>query len=267
MSSLAIIRWELWQRRGSIMWWSIGTAAFITVNLAFYPSFKDQSEQLAEAMSQIPDSAVSLFSDTGEFFSPVGYLSSQVFYLMLPMLLGILSISLGSSLIGREEKENTIELLLSRPVSRGNLLLSKATTGLIIVMGVGLVATIVTVGLAKIVKLEVPSSGVFMASLACIVLALSFGAVAFLISSFGRARIASVGIATLYALGGYIIASLIDAAQWLKWPAKLFPFDYYQPAAIMNSTYNWWNLAAIAAVSIVAITVSWFVFSKRDITN
>lgn len=267
MSSLALIRWELWQRRWSIIWWSIGITAFIAVNLAFYPSFKDQSEQLAEAMSQIPESAVSLFSDTGEFFSPVGYLSSQVFYLMLPMLLGILAISLGSSLIGREEKENTIELLLSRPISRTKLLLSKAAAGLIIITGVGLIATIVTVGLAKVVKLEVASSAVFLASLACIVLALSFGAVAFLVSSFGRARIASVGIATLYALGGYIIASLIGAAEWLKWPAKLFPFDYYQPAAIMNNTYNWWNLVIIAGVSIIAIVLSWIVFNKRDITN
>lgn len=266
-SSLAILRWELWQRRWSIMWWSLGVTAFIAVNLAFYPSFKDQSEQLAEAMSQIPESAVSLFSDTGEFFSPVGYLSSQVFYIMLPLLLGILAISLGSSLIGKEEKEGTIELLLSRSISRKNLIVSKAGAGLVITLAIGLVATIVTVGLARIVELDVASMRIVAASLVCILLAISFGSIAFLISSFGRARIASVGIATLYALGGYIIASLIDVASWLKWPAKLFPFDYYQPAAIMNGTYNWLNLLFFVALIGISLTVSWIVFRKRDITN
>lgn len=263
----AIIKWELWQRRWSIMWWTIGIAIFIIVNLAFYPAFKDQSQELSQALNGLPESAVSLFSDTGEFFSPVGYLSSQIYYLLLPLLLGILSISLGASLIGRDEKEGTIELLLSRPISRTKLLASKALAGVIISFIVGLVATLVIVITSKIVDLEVPLVDIALTAIVCWILSLSFGAVAFMISSFGRARIASIGIATIYALAGYIIASLISLASWLKWPAKGFPFDYYQPANILEANYNWLNMIFFIKLIILCAIISWLAFRKRDITS
>lgn len=262
---ISIIKWELWQRRWSIMWWSFAITAFISLNLAFYPSFRDQSEQLEQAFSQIPDSAMALFSDTNEFLSPVGYLSSQVYYLMLPMLLGILAISLGSSLLAREEKEQTIELLLSRPVSRSALLSAKLLSGLLIILIASTVSGIVTLILAKLVKLDVDLINIALATLASMLLAVSFGSVAFLITSFGKARIASIGLATVYGLGGYIIASLVDIASWLKWPAKIFPFNYYMPAEILQGKYNWMNIIFMVSLIIVCVTLSYISFNRRDL--
>lgn len=264
---ISVIKWELWQRRWSIMWWTVGIAFFIALNLAFYPSFRDQSQELSKAFNDLPESAVALFSDTGEFFSPVGYLSSQIFYFMLPLLLGILSISLGSSLIAKEEKEGTVELLLSRPLSRSKLLAGKAIAGGIITALAATVAMITTVILAKAVDLKVGSKEIVLASAAAFVLAVAFGSVAFLLSATGRARAASLGLATLFALGGYIIASLQSAADWLKWPAKVFPFDYYRPAEILSGNYSWSRLLYIIGVIIVCGVLSYLVFRRRDITS
>ncbi len=259
-----LIKWGLWQRRWFIMWWCIAVLAFIFINLIFYPSFKDQAAELEKSFSQIPDSAMALFSDTGDFFSPTGYLSSQVFYLMLPMLLGILSISLGSSLLAREEKEGTLELLLSRPISRSKLLASKAAVGTIIVGAVSLVALLTVVGMSKMVELPVDSGNIALATLASTALALSFGSIAFLLSATGKARGASIGIATLFALGGYIISSLVSAASWLKWPSKAFPFYYYHSAEILEGRYNWLNMLFIGGVVAVCGVLSWVAFRRRD---
>ncbi len=262
-----VIKWELWQRRWSIMWWVLGISFFIAINLAFYPSFRDQSQELSKAFQDLPDSAIALFSDTGEFFSPVGYLSSQIFYFMLPLLLGILSISLGSSLIAKEEKEGTVELLLSRPLSRSSLLAGKAIAGSIITLIAASTAMITTVLLAKAVSLQVGSKQIILATTAAFVLALALGSVAFLLSATGRARAASLGIATLFALGGYIIASLQSAAEWLKWPAKFFPFDYYRPAEILSGTYHWSRILFIIGVIGLCGFLSNLVFRRRDITS
>lgn len=264
---ISVIRWGIWQRRWSIFWWCIGVTFFIAINLLFYPSFKDQSAQLEQSFSQLPESARALFSDTGDFLSPTGFLSSQIYYLMLPLLLGILSISLGGSLIAREEQDRTIELLLSRPLSRTMLLAGKAIVGFIVTGIVGLTALITTVVLAKIVELDVASSRIALATIASWLIAVSFGIVAFVLTIFGRARVASIAVATLFALGGYIIASLQSAADWLRFPAKIFPFDYYQPGAILEGTYNWWNITFIIGIIIVGSIVSWWVFRKRDISG
>lgn len=262
-----IILWELKQRKWSIMWWALGIVFFIAINLAFYPSFRDQSKELANAFNNIPESAMSLISDTGDFFSPVGYLSSQIYYLMLPMLLGILSISLGSSLLAKEERDGTIELLLSRPISRSTLLAGKAIAGTIIVTALSVLALVTTLILVRLVQLPIGAWQIIQASFATFVLSLSFGAVAFLLTATGRARAGSIGIATLFALGGYIIASLQSAADWLRWPARFFPFDYYRPADILQGTYNWWRIVYILAIIIVCSVVSTIAFRKRDITT
>ncbi|MCA9337825.1 ABC transporter permease subunit [Candidatus Saccharibacteria bacterium] len=261
----ALIKWGLWQKRWFIMWWCIALVGFIFLNLIFYPSFKDQAAQLEQSFSQIPESTRALFSDTSDFFSPTGYLSSQVFYLMMPMLLGILAITLGSSLIAREEKDGTIELLMSRPVSRRALLAGKALVGVVILFAVGMVGMLTTVIMSKLVDLAVPSKDIALATLASTLLALSFGTVAYMITSFGKARVASVGLATLFALGGYIIVSLSGAASWLKWPSRAFPFHYYHASEILEGTYQWRNMLFIVAVVLASSIIAWVAFRRRDI--
>jgi len=264
---LALIKWGLWQKRWFIFWWCIAIFALIFINLIFYPSFKDQAAEIEKTFAQLPESATAFISDTGEFFSPEGYLSSQVFYLMLPMLLIILSISLGSSLIGREEREGTIELLLSRPVSRTKLLASKAFTGLIILTIASLVGILTSTIMSRLVELEVPTKHIFVAGLASFTIALGIGAIAFMFASFGKARSASIGIATIFALGGYILASLVDIASWLRFPSYLMPFYYYRPGAILQGNYELINFLIIGSVAVVAGTISWISFRKRDIVG
>lgn len=265
--TINIIKWGLWQRRWFLLWWCVGIAALIALNLAFYPSFRDQAAELEKSLQEIPDSAKALTTDTGEFASPVGFLSSQVYYLMLPMLLGIMSIALGSSLLAREEKDGTIELLLSRGISRSKLILAKASVGLLLT-GVGaLVAMLVTFGMATLVDLPVPKENIAVATLACYLLALTFGAVAYLITMLGKARIASIGVATLVALGGYIIASLAGLASWLDKVSKIFPFNYYKPGEILYGNPHWRDMALLLAGIAVCGVFSWYFFKRRDLSN
>jgi ABC-2 type transport system permease protein len=261
----AISKWTIWQRRVSTVWWSIGVCGFLLVNMVFYPSFKDQAEQLQKSFENIPEAALQLFGGSSDFFSPVGFLNSQIFFLMLPLLLGILAISLGSSLLAREEQDRTIESLLARPVSRSGLLLGKSGAGTIILTIVTLVGLLTTLITAKIVDIAVPTMNIALATFACFVLALSFGAIAFMLTTIGKARGASIGIATLIALGGYLINSLSGTVSWLKIPSKLFPFHYYDPESILRGSFAWGNILFLLFVIVVCGAVSWFSFKRRDL--
>ncbi len=263
-----IIRWTLRQRRWSILWWCVGILAFIFVNLVFYPTFKDQASQFNETFEQLPQAARQLFTDTGDFFSPIGYLSSQIYYLMLPLLLGVLAIGLGSSLVGKEEREGTLEMLLARPISRAKLIFSKSLVGILILTTVGLLSTLFIVLMCKVVGIDVSLTNTFLAGLVVILLAVSFGAVAFTITMLGRgAKGASVGLASLIALGGYILVSLSGTVSWLHWPAKVLPFNYYHSSQLLQGTYNWANLLYFAALIVGCGVISWIAFRRRDING
>jgi len=259
-----VIRWTLWQRRWSIFWWCLGLLGFIFLTLIFYPSIKTQADQLQKTLGNLPSTAIQLFGGT-DFFSPIGYLNSQIVYLMLPLLLSVLSIGLGNSLIGREEHEQTIEVLLARPLSRGRLLLAKGLAGIINVLAVTTVGTLATVLLAKAVGLAVPSGNIVAACFACFMLVLTFGGVAFLLSATGRGRAAGLGVAAIFGIGGYIIGSLSGTVHWLKTPGLIFPYHYYRSADILRGQFDWSSILFFAIFVAICGLLSWIAFRARDL--
>jgi ABC-2 type transport system permease protein len=260
----SIIKWTLWQRRWSIMWWSLGISSYVLLNLVFYPTLRDQAGELQKTFENLPSAATQLFGGN-DFFSPIGYLTSKVFFLMLPLLLGMLAISLGSTLLAREEQDHTIDSLLARPVPRSSLLLAKSFAGVIIVCIVALIVLITTLIEAQLIHLGISILAITEAMFACLLMVISFGAIALLFTALGRARTASLGLASAIAFGGYLISSFSASITWLDTPSKLFPFHYYQPEAILRGTFDWSNLGFFAGVIIVCGIVSWFAFRKRDI--
>jgi len=263
-----ILRWTLWQRRWPTLWWCLGVAAFIFLSLSFYASFRGQAAQLNQILDHLPATARSLFAGNSDILSPQGFLSARVYYLMLPLLLSVLAIGLGSSLISREEDSGTLELLLARPVSRAKVLAGKALAGLFITLIVGAVALVSTFIICKLVKLEVGLGRLVVTTLACIVLALVFGALALAMSALGRsARLASVGLSVIIALGGYIISSLAATVKWLGWPAKFFPYHYYRPTEALAGLYVWRNVVLLLVVIIFLVILAWQGFRKRDLNG
>lgn len=263
---IAIIRWTLWQRRWSIFWWAIAAFGLIFINMIFYPSFKDQAEELTKSFENIPDATLQFIGGSADFFSPVGFLNSQIFFLMLPMILGILAIGLGSSLLAREEQDKTIETLLARPLSRSGLLFAKAFCGIIILAIATAVALATTYFSSLAVDLEVAPGRLLLVTLACFLLALSWGAISFLLTAIGKARGASIAIGTFVALGGYIISSLSGTVEWLKVPGKLFPFHYYQSEEILNGHMVWGNLVFFVCIIIACGGIAWWAFRQRDLS-
>ncbi|HET9721820.1 MAG TPA: ABC transporter permease subunit [Candidatus Saccharimonadales bacterium] len=261
-------RWTIWQRRWTIFWWCLGILLLIFITLVFYPTIHRQSAQLDKSLSQIPQTAKQLFTDTNQIFSPLGYLSSQLFYLMLPLLLGILAIGQGVSLVGKEEHDNTIEMLLARPVSRSRLLLGKALAGLVIVVVVTLVSAVFTAVMCKFVNLSVPAGDILAAGGTVGLMSLTFGAFAFMLTALGRAgRTAAIGLSALVALGGYILVSLAPTVSWLRWPAKIFPFNYYHSAQLLSGDYRWSNLIYYLVVIAACLVVAVITFRRRDLAG
>lgn len=260
-----VISWTMRMRRASTMWWIIGVIAFIMINMVFYPTFKNDAAELEKSFANIPDTALQLFGGSADFFSPIGFLNSQIFFLMLPLLLSVLTIGLGSSLLAREEQDKTIEVLLAHPISRGRLLTAKALAGLGITTIVSACATLSVAISAKLFDVTVPVPNILLAGFDCWLLVLSTGAIAFLLTCTGRARGAAVGLSALVGFGGYIIGSLSGTVEWLQAPAKALPFTYYQPEAALRGHYDWSKVFFPLVVIAVSAVLAWAAFRRRDL--
>ena len=73
------------ERRRSLLWWTLGLVALVVLNVAFYPSVRDDPA-LSDYAKDLPESVRALFAG-GELdiASPAGYLNSQIFALMAPL--------------------------------------------------------------------------------------------------------------------------------------------------------------------------------------
>jgi len=262
-----LIRWGLRQRKWYIFWWTFGIVAFIALELAFYPSFKDQAAQLDQTFKNMPDSVKALIGDvSGNYFSAQNYLNSRVFYLVIPMLFAVLMISLGSSLLAREEQDGTLELLLARPISRGKIILGKALSGIYITGIVAVAGLVVCILLSKAVGLPNSVAEVTMAMLLSYLMCMVFGAFAFMLTSLGHAvRGLAIGLTTFFFVSSYVLTGLVATIDWLKWPARLLPYYYFEPQKMLNGNYTWSTLLGYTVAIVVFGIIAFVGFRRRDI--
>lgn len=263
---IPILLATLKQRRNFALWWTVGIVSMTAMIMLVYPSIRDQADELAKTLDQLPEAIRGLkSSNTEDLLSPVGFLNSQLFYATLPLFYGIMSIMLGSSLLSRDEQNHTLELLLARPVSRGRILLAKALAGTIIITLSSLATFVTVLALGLAVDISVAATDLAITMAYMLALCISFGAIAFTCSALSFARKASLGLAILFSLGGYLLASLAGLADSIQAISKLLPFHYYNPYDILNGTYSVTLSVYIATIFTVSVLVSWLGFRRRDI--
>ena len=263
-----LIVWELKQHKTSLFWWTLTTVGIIAMLLLIYPSIHSQADQLNKVLNQLPESLRELKTGGSQvdITSPVGYLHSQLYYITLPLLLIIMSVGLGSSLLARDEQNHTLELLLARPISRGKILLAKAISGTSLVLFVGVVSTIATIILAKLVELDISTKYLVLTSAYTTLFSLSFGAIAFMLTAFSNiTRRTSTAIAIAISFGGYLLASLSEISTYIETPSKLLPYHYYTPTQILQGHVSAGLNIYLISLAIIVTLVSWLGFSRRDV--
>ncbi len=262
---MTIIGWELLQRKTSLFWWVFGVVVLVALTVLSYAAVKDQAAQLEDAFGSL-SSGASSFVGTADLFSPEGYLNSNLFYITLPILYIILVLNLASSLLGKEENDTTLELLLSRPVSRTKVLAAKATAGMIALFIVGLAATLATIICAKIINMDIGMGGLWLASVVTMLFAGSFGAISYamLAASQLTRRFATL-TAIIISFGGYIVTSLSGMVSWLEWPSKFLPYHYFDTEKLIAGTLPLGLAIYIIGVFALAKVVGWLGFRRRDI--
>jgi ABC-2 type transport system permease protein len=260
-----IINWELHRRRTLIIGWTLGIVAMIALTVLSYGSVRDQADELNKAFGDY-SSSIGSFVGTSDMFSPVGYMNSQLYFITLPILFIILCITLVNGLIGKEESHGTIELLLSRPISRTRLLGAKALSALTVLSIIGGITALVTILSAQAADMGLGAGNLLLATAGCIAFAGAFAAITFMLlaASVTTRRMAFV-VSIALSLGSYLLTSLAGLVDWLEWPAKLLPYHYYDTNALINGHVPLGFVLYIGSIYLIAIVVSVIGFRRRDI--
>jgi len=251
-------------RKSTIIWTASLIGILITV-LAMFPSFAQEAEEFKKLLEGFPEvvrNAIGLQVDT--IGSILGYYSYIFTYVLLCG--AIQAMNLGTSLLSREVREKTADFLLTKPVTRVEIITSKilaALTSLLITNIVYLASAYI---MASIVKTEDFSIKVFlMISITLFFIQLIFLALGLILSVVLK-KIKSVLPLSLGTVLGFFIAGMLASTTGDDKMRYLTPFKYFDTNYIMqNSAYEGSYIIIGLIFVLGAISATYYIYSKKDI--
>lgn len=242
-------------RRRSTLWWSVGVALLVVLVVGAYPSVRDSSQGFDDYLDSLPEGVVDLLGAQTGLASPAGYLNSQMYANIFPLLLVVLGIGAASWSVAGSEGEGTLEMLLANPVSRVRVALERLAGVLVLTGVVALVGTVVTAALLPLVDLTgLPAGAVWAAGLGAWTLALSFAAVSFAVGAATGSKSLALGSGSAAAAGTYVLFGLtafVSAVEPLRWVCPWFWFLDADPLGGVDGRF--WLQAVLLPLAVAAV--------------
>lgn len=260
-----IFRQEFKMLLKSVIIWSAAQMALIFVYISLFPSFADQAALMNEMMANFPEALLTAFGLTGvDLASVMGYYGFV--FLFVQICLAIQAAHYGFALVSVEEREWTADFLLTKPVSRTQILTSKllaALSGLTITNAVVWISSIACIALFKGDRTYDARRLLLLLS-SIVVFQLFFLTVGLVVSLLMK-RVRSVTpYAMALGMGMYALSAFSDLLGESALEA-ITPFKHFNPHYIIrNGAYPLLALVSIAAI-VISLVSSYILYSRKNI--
>jgi ABC-2 type transport system permease protein len=253
-------------RKKSLIAWTISLVALMAMMVFAYPAVADQ-DVFAEMMEDYPEFVEQIMGlGSGlSITSPAGYLNSQVFANMLPLLLIIFGIGLATKETAGEERDRTLDLLLAHPITRSRVVLEKAGALLATGLWLGVVSAITLIALGPIVDLDIGLSAYVGATLSSVVAAWVFGALALALGAATGSRAVAIGGASGAAVVFYVLWGLAPLIGALEFTNSFNPWYWVMAGDPIIHGIQGGNLLLLAGVTGTLVAAAVWGMRRRDL--
>lgn len=253
-------------QRRSVIAWGIGVGAVVAMYTAFYPSIKASAADLQAYMDKLPDAIRNIVA-AEDYTSPVGYLESEFFNTMGPLVVLIFAIGAGARAIAGEEEAGTLDLLLSAPVRRRHVLATKAAAIVASTLVLAAVAAVAIAVLGPPFDLSVPLGDLLAGCVMLALLGLAFGGVALAIGTATGRRTLANAVAGGLAVLGFIVSAVGPTVDWLRPLRPLSPFRWYQDPGVLSGGLHSVNVLVLSGIALVTYAIAHLAFERRDLSS
>lgn len=262
---------ELKRYRGSFIAWSVSIAVLILMGMAFYPVLMegDMLKQLT-AFFENPfmRNMMNAFGASMDVLTNVlgFYTTRNAIFIML--LGSFFTILLAGKILAQEEREKTAEFLLTRPVTRPEVVWSKLAaffTYLLLLNVIILVTGFVSLEIFK-GNSHFSLAAFLVHSFYSFLLMLIFGAVGFFLSLLIRRGRPITNISIGIVVGGYFIDVISKVTLSADKIGYMSPFKFVD-AGVLRPGYGleWWRVLYFLGISCVLFILTFFIYKKKDI--
>ncbi|MFX1500563.1 MAG: ABC transporter permease [Promethearchaeota archaeon] len=231
-------------------------------------------QELQEVISAFPEGFLDFFGDLEVLANPYGFWSLEMLSFIW-LYAGIYLIFLASSLLSHDVENKTIDLSLSKPISRYNYLGSKIAflyVFIISTIGIFFLITIGSVVASPVFRTEGIYLERFFATFLSVVL---FLGVLAMVSKFistiflSTKKSLAIGVMTLFIMYffGEFYVYMDEAIQDIKYVSIFYYFNPTDYMVMVDVSIFIRDVVILGIVNIVLIVGSLLIFNRKDIPN
>jgi len=256
---------ELKSLRKSTIIWTFSILALALLYFSVYTGIVKDAEAFKSLLGGYPASVRAMLGITLDTITTILGFYAMIFS-FVAICGAIQAMNYGLSVLSKESRERTADVLLVKPVSRFAIVSAKLLAGVTMLVFTNVVYFAGVSIIANAVKTaDYDVKLFFMISITLLFIQLIFFALGFVISVFFKKLKSVLPISLgfvfgLYILGAVLVTDPSDPARYIS------PFQYYNIAYIIkNAAYETPFVLAGAVIVISAIVTSYIIYIKKDI--
>ena len=259
---------ELRSNAFSLLIWIAIITILITVTMSVYGTFLENNSKVLGMMSIFPKGVLVFkgISNINDLFSVLGFYSvNNVIYMLV--LGSIYAIVLSSNILLKEEYNRSAEYLLSWPLTRSDVFISKFAVVILDIFILNLITAAAGFICLEINKREPFSINAFMIlSIYTFLLNLFFGALGMFVSTLIKRPKPITAFSIGLVLILYFIYTLSKITESLAQIGYISPFKYVS-LDTLNPAYRleFFNLLYLAGLSFLLTGLAFLFYKRKDI--
>lgn len=261
-----VVRRMLRDRLKSLTWWTLAIGALALVVVASYPSVRDAASAMEQFAESMPEGMLEAMGAEAGITSPEGYLNSQFYSNIFPILLLILGIGAAAWTVAGAEREGTLEALLANPVSRSRVALERFAGVAVLVAVPTLVATLLLIATRTPFEYDaISAENLAAAGVATYLLVMVFVALTFAVGAAIGSKGAAIAVGAGLAAATYVVFALSTFVELFENLRFLAPWHWFLDNSPLTEGWTWPAIGWPLLVIVPAVIVGTVLFTRRDL--
>lgn len=247
--------------------WGLGFAAMAFFSMSFVPLF--DAFDLIEFMEDMPPFLIGMLGigdDLSVLGTPEGVIA-LVFFAKFTIFFAVYPVVLALRVTANEEKDGTLDVVLSLPIRRGQVIVEKSLA-YILMIAVTLAMTFVGIVLgAALINVEANLNSLAIMTVSLLPMLVFIFMFVVLAGAFVQRYGVVIALAVLLVAGGYILQTVTSmvSADITDFIARFSVFTYYDVEYMLSSGMPWTANIGLLVVSVLMGAAAIFGFQMRDV--
>lgn len=253
---------ELKFRRNAIIGWGLGLCFFPIVYIGIYPSVADQMAGFAD---------LEIYKAMGMSLGTFADWVASILVALLPVVASVYAIINGTGTLAAEEEDGRLEMIVTLPLPRWQVVTAKAIaltiSSIVIYLIVSIVSLFVFQGIEGQIETELVGMDMFTAVLSGWPVVFAVGMIGMFLAAFCASRRAASMIAAVILVVSYFGNTLANSTPALEPFEPFFLFTYLNASgkAVLEGQQAS-DVFVLIAIGLVSFALALFFFQRRNLT-